>query len=262
MKLTDCLAIERPIVSLDVETTGTSPKVDRIVQVGVVKCRPDGTETEWSTFVNPQVPIPAEAMAVHGITDEKVANAPTFRHLARGLADALSACDVVGYDVKRFDIPFIEAECARAGVAFEFKGSIVDGLRLWQFVAPRSLEDACEEYDVTDNGPWHDALVDARRALGVVKRQIDRHADRLSADIKTLHALQWPPPPEDGRLDPRGKLRRLENGNVVFTFGKHAGTRLADAPRDYLEWMLKGDFDEDVKQAVRDAMISRGEESQ
>ena len=79
------LKLVRPIIFFDLETTGTNITKDRIVEISLIKVMPDGTESEHSTRINPEMPIPAEATEIHHITDADVADKPTFKSLASKL---------------------------------------------------------------------------------------------------------------------------------------------------------------------------------
>ena len=99
------LNLKKPIVFFDLETTGVDILHDRIVEISLIKIMPDGQEIEKTRRVNPEMPIPAEATAVHHITDEDVAGEPTFRQIARSLANELTGCDIAGFNSNRFDVP-------------------------------------------------------------------------------------------------------------------------------------------------------------
>ena len=111
------IALERPLAVIDLETTGTDPKIDRIIEVSVLKLAPGGEADHRTRRVNPGVPIPPEATAVHGITDDDVADMPTFRAIAPGLARYLDGCDLAGFNILKYDLRLLAAEYNRAGVA-------------------------------------------------------------------------------------------------------------------------------------------------
>ena len=100
------LKLERPLTFIDVETTGTHPHLDRIVEISIFKVQPDGSEDYRSHRVNPEIPIPAETTAVHGITDADIAGEPAFRQYAKGICEFLDDCDISGFNVITFDLPF------------------------------------------------------------------------------------------------------------------------------------------------------------
>ncbi len=116
------LRLERPIVFFDLETTGTSVTHDRIVEISIIKVYPDGSETVHTRRVNPGMHIPEEATAIHHITDQDVADQPTFDIIAPKLADFITGCDIAGFNSTRFDVPLLDQEFHRAGIDFDFSG--------------------------------------------------------------------------------------------------------------------------------------------
>ena len=121
------LKLQRPIIFFDLETTGTNITHDRIVEISIIKVLPSGEEIERTRRVNPEMPIPAEATAVHHITDEDVASAPTFKQLAKSLAEIFTDCDIAGFNSNRFDIPLLLEEFNRAGIVLDMsKTRLVD----------------------------------------------------------------------------------------------------------------------------------------
>jgi len=141
------LKLERQIAFIDVETTGISPRSDRIVELSILRIQPDGSEEYKSHRVNPETPIPAEATAIHGITDADVAGEPAFRQYAKSVRDFLEDCDIAGFNVIKFDLPFIEAELARAGVEFSRRGRyLVDSMVIFHQRERRDLEAAYRKY--------------------------------------------------------------------------------------------------------------------
>ena len=107
------LRLDRPLVFVDLETTGINTSVARIVEVTVLKFYPDGAEEERSVRVNPGIPIPPVATKVHGITDDEVADKPLFNRYAKSLLEFFDGCDIGGFNAIRFDIPLLVAEFER-----------------------------------------------------------------------------------------------------------------------------------------------------
>ena len=101
------LALDRPVVFFDTETTGTNARTDRIVEIACVKVRPDGIRESWVRRVNPTIPIPAASTAIHGIRDADVAHLPAFPAIAGELAAFLDGCDLAGYNIAGFDLPVL-----------------------------------------------------------------------------------------------------------------------------------------------------------
>ena len=141
------IALERPLAVIDLETTGIDPKCDRIIEVSVLKLAPGGEPDHRTRRVNPGVPIPPEATAVHGITDDDVADMPTFRAIAPGLARYLDGCDLAGFNVLGFDLRLLVAEYNRVGMTFPVAGRrVVDACRIFHRREPRDLTAAYRFY--------------------------------------------------------------------------------------------------------------------
>ena len=244
MKLTS------PLVFFDLETTGTQPNADRIVQFACVKRYPDGKEVEWETLVNPGCPIPPEASSIHGITNEQVADAPTFAALAPKLVRALDGCDLGGFNVRRFDIPMLLAEFARAGQSFSIDSrAIIDAMSIFYLQEPRDLSAAVKFYLLQEMTGAHNALNDVRATLRVFDAQTKRYKlPDTASGVSELCA--------GDSVDLAGKLVWKE-GEVTVAFGKQKGKALrwlAKNDRGFLDWMLRGEFDADTKAIVSQAL--------
>lgn len=264
------LQIRRPLVGLDLETTGKVPDVDRIIQIGIIRALPNGDVREWSTFVDPQIDIPAEATLAHKITNEMVAGSPTFGDLAGMLLVGLSDCDFLGQNLK-FDLRFLEAEFKRANRVWSYaEAGIVDTLRIDQVKDPRDLSSLLKKYcDGLDHPEAHEALADVRAAIQVFDGELRAYPD-LPQTVRDLHDLCWPRDPR--WIDAAGKLQ-WRNGEASIAFGKqfngrtlshmaapcHCDVRRHDrgCTRGYLEWMLTSDFPDDVKTIIRHALAGR-----
>lgn len=254
------LNLTRPLVILDCESTGPTPGYDRIVQIGMLTIQPDGTESTFKTLVNPQRPIPAEVTAIHGITDEMVKDALTWRVVGETVAREVRGADVAGYNVK-FDLTMIEAECAREQIPLSPWNAIIDVKRLWQLIEPRTLADAVRRFAGRELGNAHDAMVDiigTKDALaGVLSfyrpglEDAARYDGSQSYDVQRLHDLQWPWPQD--ALDPRGKIV-FRDGAARLTFGKHAGIPLHQVDPGYFSKFvldMKNDFSPEVRAIAR-----------
>ena len=251
------LNLRRPLAFVDLETTGTSPAADRLVEIAILKIRPDGTEDFRRNRVNPGVPIPPEATAIHGITDADVANEPPFASYARSLNDFLADCDIGGFNVAGFDLKMLEAEFRRAGVDFSREGrAVIDSMRIFHLKEPRDLQAAVRFYCGRDFPEAHSSENDARAAADVLQAQLERYDD-LPKDVEALHDLLNPVDPSWIDLD--GKFR-WTGGAAVISFGQHKGRTLQDLAAeepDYLEWMLGKDFSPETTRIVRYALGGR-----
>lgn len=253
--------LDRPLVFFDLETTGLDLKRDRIVEMALIKMTPHGDVLERVRRFDPEMPIPPEATAVHGITNEDVADEEPFCRRARGLAEILEGCDLSGFNIRRYDLPMLLQEFKRCGVPFSLEGRrVIDVQNIFHREEPRDLSAAARFYLGREHEEAHTALGDIRTSAAVLGAQLERY-ETLPRDLDGLHEYceeyapirteldRWFSSPEDGR---------------EFRRGKHSGRRLDEVARTdpgYLEWMLGADdMDEEVLAVVRDALErARGE---
>jgi DNA polymerase-3 subunit epsilon len=251
------IILERPLAVIDLEATGTDTKVDRIIEVSVLKILPGGDHDHRTRRVNPGVPIPAEATAVHGISDDDVAEMPTFRAIAPGLARYLDGCDLCGYNILKYDLRLLAAEYHRAGVRFPVSGrKIVDACQIFHRREPRDLTAAYRFYCGKEHEGAHGAAADVLATLAILDAQVSRYDD-LPRTVDGLHAHCNDP----GALDMSGMFGKDEDGAVVFIRGKYKGRSLGDIARakpDYLEWMLREDYFDDTKVLASEALKQAG----
>jgi len=254
------LALTRPLVCLDLEATGVSVERDRIVQIATASIFPDGRVSTWSSYVNPEQPIPPATTAIHGITDEMAAVAPTFAHLAPTIWDLLFGADLAGFNIARFDRRLLAAEFRRAGLDDPMAGArILDAGTIFVRQEPRSLEAALRFYGVQADPAMrraHEANSDVADTLAVLVAQLKAYSEVP----KTVDGIDdWLFPKDPNRIDAEGKLVWREEIATV-AFGALAGTPLVDLAvdnRDFLEWVLRKDFSSEVKTIVRDALAGR-----
>ncbi len=249
--LHETIALDRPVVVFDTETTGVNPRTDRIVEIACLKIHPDGRREDWIRRVNPGVPIPAASTAIHGISDEEVRSLPTFREVARELADFLEGCDLAGYNIAGFDLPALRIEFLRAGVPFDVAGRrLLDAQRIFFVREPRNLAAAARFYCRSEHQGAHGALADAEMTLRVLEGQLAHYED-IPRSIPELHDLFCAGLDQD--LDPEGRFRMIR-GEPTVNFGKNRGRSLKEMSREepgFLRWILKGDFSEPVKEIAR-----------
>jgi DNA polymerase-3 subunit epsilon len=239
----------RPLVALDLETTGTNSNIDRIVQIGIVKVKPDGKRTEWETLVNPEIPIPPEVVKVHGITDAMVAGELPFSSIGPMLAKGIQDCDLCGYNIA-YDIRFLKAEFKRCHYNWE-PNKVIDSYKIFQTKEKRDLSAAVKFFLGKELEDAHTALADARASLEVFEAQLERYED-LPRTINEIHYLLWEKV-EKGYLDNEKKLK-WHGSKAVLTFGKHSGKSLQDLPKDYMTWIVSNNFPEPFKKIINDAL--------
>ncbi|MDE6498980.1 MAG: 3'-5' exonuclease [Muribaculaceae bacterium] len=242
------LTLKRPLVFFDLETTGTNITHDRIVEISFVKLMPDGTVIEKSRRINPEMPIPAEATAVHHITDEDVAGEPTFAMVAKSLAQHFEGCDFAGFNSNRFDLPLLDQEFNRVGVEFDFsRAHFVDVQTIYHKREPRTLVAAYKYYCDKNLEDAHSALADTRATYEVLLAQLEHYGD-LPENVEELAEYAS----QNKNVDFMGRLVYDENGCEIINFGKYKGRKAAEVlERDpgYYSWIMSGDFTNNTKAA-------------
>jgi DNA polymerase-3 subunit epsilon len=243
------LELTRPIVFFDLETTGTNILRDRIVEISVIKVMPDGNEVERTIRVNPCMPIPAEATAIHHITDADVASAPTFKMIAPELLQLFDDADIAGFNSNRFDVPLLTEEFLRAGISFDVsKRRFVDVQTIFHKMEQRTLVAAYKFYCGKDLDEAHSANADTRATYEVLKAQLDRYKT-LKNDVDFLADFST----QNKNVDLMGRIIRNEAGQEVFNFGKYKGQVVEDVFRrdsGYYSWMMQGEFPANTKQVI------------
>lgn len=240
------LSLRKPLIFFDLETTGVSVTQDRIVQLSYIKVHPNGQEEEGNLFINPGMHIPESSTAVHHITDQMVANEPTFRQRAPQLEQIFRGCDLAGYNSNRFDVPLLIEEFLRAGINFDLKNvRCIDVQNIFYKKEPRTLVAAYRFYCGKDLTGAHSADCDTRATYEVLQAQLDRYQtdaeDPLKNDVEWLQAYTR----MNQNVDPMGAMVYDEKGRPCFNFGKYKGrpvTEVLTREPSYYSWMMNGDF--------------------
>lgn len=248
------LRLDRPLVVFDVEATGLNKRMDRIVAIALVRYEPLGTAEQINYLLNPGVPIPEEATAIHGISDADVRDAPTFADMAEILERHFAGADLAGYNILGYDIQILQEEFARASRPFVLEGRrLLDAQRIFFRNEPRDLAAALRYYCGENHDNQHDALGDVLATIRVLDGQFRKYPE-LPADLDGLH--EYCDPRDPAWVDRTGRLK-WSKGEVVFNFGKFQGQSLRDAvvkDPNFITWLLRADFPEDTKQIVRAAV--------
>ena len=235
------LELKRPIVFFDLETTGVDTSKDRIVEISMIKVMPDGSKDIKTRRVNPEMHIPAEATAIHGITDEDVKDEPTFRQLAKSLAQFIQGCDFGGFNSNRFDLPLLVEEFQRVGVDVDLKRrKFVDVQNIFHKKEQRTLVAAYKFYCDKDLTDAHSAAADTMATYEVLCAQLDRYED-LENNIDFLAEYSA----RDKAADYAGRILYNDEGKEIFGFGKYKGKTVEEVFRiepSYYAWMMNGDF--------------------
>jgi len=252
------MKIARPLVILDLETTGTWREKDKIVEIGMIKLTPGGEKDVFIKRVNPGITIPPEVSELIGITDDDVKDEPPFRDIAREVLDFIGDSDMGGFNVERFDLPLLERELAEAGLKLDLRERrIYDAQKIYHLHEKRDLMAAYAFYCKKDLVNAHTAMGDVEATLEILEEQVNKYGSE-DEGIESLKDFDYKP--RQGNFDKEGKFRWW-NGELYPTFGKHARRKnirqLAGSERDYLEWILKSDFTDTVKDMVRNALQGR-----
>lgn len=256
------LKLTRPIAFLDLETTGIKVASDRIVEICIFREQVDGTTCIKTLRINPEMPIPPEVIAIHGITDEDVKDCPTFKQLAPELAHFLENCDLAGYNSNHFDIPLLVEEFLRADIDFDLKGRrFVDVQNIFHKMEPRNLSAAYKFYCKKELINAHSAEADTLATYEILKAQLDLYAsiafkDRngnltqpIVNDIKALGDFSF----SNKSVDLVGHIVYNDKKVEVFNFGKHKGKAVTQVFRDepsYYDWMMKSEFPMSTKKVI------------
>ena len=248
------LQLDRPLVVFDIEATGINRKTDKIIDLGMVFLRPDGSQESMVYRVNPGMPIPAEAIAIHGITDEDVKDCPSFEDIAEHIAELLEGCDLAGYNLIHYDIPMLQEAFLRADVPFQLKGRrVLDAQKIFHKKEPRDLTAAVSFYCGDSHAGAHGALADAVATLRVLDGQLKHYPD-LPTDMDALDEFCNPRNPDF--VDRAGRIK-WQDGVAVINFSKNKGRslkELAEQDAGFLKWILKNDFPLDTRNIVEAAL--------
>lgn len=243
------LKLQRPIIFFDIESTGVDPSKDRIVEIALIKVHPDGSEDSKTRRINPEMPIPPASTAIHGITDEDIKDSPTFRSVARSLADFIKGCDLAGYNSNKFDIPLLVEEFMRVDVPISLDGiKFVDVQNIFHKKEQRTLGAAHKFYCGSEIENAHSALADIRATYDVLLAQLDRYED-LENDVDFLSTFSQ----MTRNVDLAGRIIYNDKNIPVFNFGKHKGRSVCEvllSEPSYYNWMINGDFPYNTKEVL------------
>lgn len=252
------MKLKRPLVVLDLETTGTWIEKDKIIEIGMVRCMPDESQTTYEKRINPGMKIPPEVSELTGIKDEDVKNAPVFRDVAGEIVEFLDGADLAGFNVERFDLPVLARELNEAGFPFEYrKRSIYDAQKIFHLHEKRDLTTAYSFFCGKDLDGAHSALADSQATLDVLKSQIRKYC-KGAMEIEALRAFEYQ---KRSHFYDKGRKFRWWNGELYMMFGKYAAKeplkKIAEMDRPYLEWIISKDFSDEVKELCENALVGK-----
>jgi DNA polymerase-3 subunit epsilon len=242
------LQLTRPIAFIDLETTGVNIAVDRVIEIAIIKILPDKSKVVKHKLINPKMPIPKASSAVHGITDDKVKDAPTFKEVANELKQFIDNADLSGYNSNRFDIPLLMEEFLREGIIFEMTNRrMLDVQTIFHMMEKRTLAAAYKFYCEKELTDAHSAEADALATWEILEAQLTRY-EHLGTTLDTVLKFTG----EEKYVDFARRFV-MDKDVEVFNFGKHKGRCVAEvlkAEPQYYDWMMKGDFPLHTKQKL------------
>ena len=246
------LQLTRPIAFIDLETTGVNVSTDRIVEIAVVKIFPDGTKQNKRKILNPTIVIPQVVIDIHGITNEMVKDAPTFKQAANEIKQFIEGCDIGGYNSNRFDIPMLVEEFLRCDLDIQMEQrKLVDVQKVYHLMEQRTLSAAYKFYCNRDLEGAHTAEADATATYEVLEAQIDKYA-QIGNTVESIIKFTG----EEIIVDFSRRFV-MEKGVEIFNFGKHKGKPVMQVLKEepqYYDWMMKGDFSLHTKQKITEIL--------
>ncbi len=235
------LKLHKPLCTFDLETTGINISKDRIVEICILKVNPDASRESKTWLVNPEMIIPKESSAIHGITDEKIKDAPTFREIAPKIQEMINGCDLAGFNSNRFDVPLLAEEFLRVGLDFDLnKFKLVDAQTIFHKMEQRNLSAAYKFYCGKTLENAHSAEADVLATFEVLDAQVGRYED-LPKDVAGLSEFSF----HSKFADLAGMIHFDENNKEIFAFGKYKGQKVKEVfQKDlgYYAWIQNADF--------------------
>ena len=245
------LKISRPIAFFDLETTGVNISTDKIVEIAIVKLMPDGTRIAKRKLINPEQPILNSE--IHGVTDEMVKDAPTFKAVANEIKQFMENCDLGGYNSNRFDVPLLMEEFLRAGMDMDLtQNKMLDVQHIFYSMEPRTLTAAFKFYCGKDLENAHSAEADINATIDVLESQLKRY-DNLGESVESILAVVG----EEKICDYARRFGFNDKDEEIFNFGKFKGrvvTEVLKSEPQYYDWMMKGDFPLHTKKKLTEIM--------
>ena len=243
------LSLTRPIAFIDLETTGISLSTDRIIEIAIIKILPDGSRQVKRKLINPGIAIPKESSDIHGITDEMVKDAPTFKQVGNEIKMFIEHCDMGGYNSNRFDIPILMEEFLRAGMDVDLSNrKMIDVQHIFYTMEPRTLSAAYKFFCEKELVDAHSAEADVDATIEVLMAQLKRY-NNLGNTVDSILGVIG----EDKIVDYARRFCFNDKGEEIFNFGKHKGRLVRDvlkAEPQYYDWMMRGDFPLHTKQKL------------
>ena len=252
-KLIQLLKLDKPLVVFDIETTGLSLSIDKIIEIAYVKVYPDGRLVEGDIFINPEIKISEESIAIHGITNEDVAGKPTFRQMAQSLWGVFADSYYSGFNIINFDLPILRREFLRVGFDFAYDNSqIIDSKIIYNYMEPRTLSAAYKHYCDKEHYDAHSAIADVRATKEILEAQMEKYEE--VRDWEFIHKIHKA---NNDRFVDNDRKFYWRDGEAHFSFSKHKDEALAKVAQNdpgFLQWILTADFSDETKNIVRKAL--------
>ncbi len=247
------LQLIRPIAFLDLETTGVNLSTDRIVEIAIIKINPDQTRVVKRKLINPEMAIPQQSIDIHGITNEMVKDAPTFKQAGNEIKQFLDNCDLGGYNSNRFDIPMLMEEFLRAGMDVDLSSRrMIDVQHIFYTMEPRTLTAAYRFYCQKELENAHSAEADVDATIDVLMSQVEKYQQLGNTVDSILQTIG-----EEKIVDYARRFSFDDKGVEVFNFGKYKGRSVQEVLKSepqYYDWMMRGDFPMHTKQKLTEIM--------
>lgn len=249
------LNLKKPVVFFDIESTGLNIITDRIIQIAYIKVMPNGEEISKNYLFNPEMPIPDESTAIHHITNEMVADKPTFKEMAKTIANDFKGCDLAGFNSTRFDVPLLVEEMLRAGIDYDVtKARHIDVMNIFHKMERRDLTAAYKFYCGKSLDDAHSADADTRATYEVFLAQLERYKD-LPSDVEQLHEFCR----MNRNADLMGNIVYNDKNEPCINFGKHKGkpvTQVLKEEPSYYAWIIDGQFAQSTKKLISQIKLS------
>jgi len=236
------LKLTKPVCFFDLETTGINVADDRIVEISILKIFPNGNKESKTWLVNPEMPIPAETTAIHGIDQARIENEPTFKDLSQAIYEMVKGSDLAGYNSNKFDVPLLAEEFLRVGIDFDIENNVlIDVQNIFHKMEQRTLVAAYKFYCDQDLTNAHSAAADTNATYEILKAQLDRYENDLENDMDFLSDFSS----RGKNVDFAGFIVYNEKGEECINFGKHKGKRIIDifeSEPGYYGWIMGAQF--------------------
>lgn len=252
-KINELIKLDKPLVVFDLETTGLAINMDKIIEIAYLKIMPDGRSIQDDIFLNPEMSVSSEATEIHGLTNDDLADKPTFREKAQELWEIFSNSYYSGFNIINFDLPMLKREFLRVGMDFVYEtAQIIDSKVIYYSMEPRTLSAAYKYYCGQEHLDSHCASADVEAAAKILEKQLEKYQEIRDWEfVNHLHRGSG------GHYLGSERKFYWRNGEAYLAFSKYRDTPLAEVARTdplFLEWMIKADFADETKQIIKKAL--------